>query len=50
MIKPGDSVNLKGEQWVVVDITGDGAAVLRRPDDDFGYTLESREVEDLTLW
>lgn len=33
-VKPGDHVSYNGERHTVVDVTGDGWAVLRYPDDD----------------
>jgi hypothetical protein len=47
MVQPGDRVQYDGAEWVVVDVTGDGAAILRKPDDETGENLVAVEAGDL---
>lgn len=48
MVIPGDIVNRGGGDLVVVDVDGDGVAVLRRPEDTEGLDLTGVDAEQLT--
>lgn len=54
MILPGNRVQFKDRvgdgYWIVVDVTGDGAIVLRRELDKKGHQLIAAENEQLALW
>lgn len=47
-IKPGDLVDVDGRRRVVVDVSDDGWAILRPPDDLEGHDLAAVEAKTLT--
>lgn len=49
--EPGDTVNIEGEPMIIVDISGDGHAVLREADDDEDLKpLISKPTDELQPW
>jgi hypothetical protein len=47
-MEPGDIVTYQGSKKIIVDISGDGYAVLRDPEDATGERLDAVPVAELS--